>query len=99
MLTRRAFLAAAVAGTSAAFWTKGAIASAADAPAAANGPTGFALSVQPTRVFKRSSDQNRLRMEYWLFNLLLRAPTQEQAALESLVVECLSRGQVVRSTA
>jgi hypothetical protein len=43
-----------------------------------DGATGMELSVQPTRVFKRSSDQNRLRTEYWLFNLMLRAPMQDK---------------------
>jgi hypothetical protein len=99
MLTRRTFLAAAVAGTTTAWWPKGAMASLADvAEIPGKGPGDLELSVRPTRVFKRTSDQNRLRMEYWLFNLFLRSPSQDKPVPASLVVDCLARGHVVRTT-
>ena len=99
MISRRTFLAAAVAGTTTALWAKGADASSATTPTTSiDAPTGLELSVQPTRVFKRASDQNRLRTEYWLFNLMLRSPSQDKPGLASLVVDGLSQGQVVRTT-
>jgi hypothetical protein len=98
MPSRRNFLVAAAAGT-AAFCAKGAAtASATRALGAAAGADGVVLSVQPGRVFKRSSDRNALRAQHWLFNLLLRSPTQAAPALDSLVVTCRSRGQVRRTT-
>ena len=100
MPSRRMFLvaAAAAAGTTA-LWAKSARALPdASTNTSGDGTTGLELSVQPTRVFKRTSDQNRLRTEYWLFNLMLRAPTQVKPELASLVVNCLSQGQVVRTT-
>ena len=98
MLTRRTFLAAAVAGTTTAWWPKGAMASLAVAENPGTGPGVLELLVQPTRVFKRTSDQNRLRTEYWLFNLMLRSPSQDKPELASLIVNGLSQGQVVRTT-
>ena len=100
MPTRRNFLGAAAAGT-AGFWAKGAAAvpSATTAQAAsAAGAHGLALSVQPGRVFKRGSDRNALRTEQWLFNLLIRSPSQGAPAVESLVVTCRSGQQVRRTT-
>jgi len=98
MPSRRTFLAAAAAGTSA-LWTAGSRAlPRATAQTSSQDAAGTELSVQPGRVFKRMSDQNRLRTEYWLFNLMLHAPSQAKLELASLVVACLSRGQVVRTT-
>ena len=99
MPSRRMFLAAAAAAGTTALWAKSARAlPGATANATGDGATGLELLVQPTRVFKRTSDQNRLRTEYWLFNLMLRAPTQVKPELASLVVNGLSQGQVVRTT-
>ena len=99
MVSRRTFLAAAIAGTATAFLTRGAHARSAAVPRTSVGAANsLELSVQPTRVFKRTSDQNRLRVEYWLFNLVLRSPSQDKPVLRSLAVEGLSNGQVVRST-
>lgn len=100
MPSRRNFLAATAAGT-AALWARGGAAAplakvAQDAPA--SGAAGLALSVQPGRVFKRGTDRNALRAEHWLFNLLLRSPTQGAPAFESLVVTCRSGEQVRRTT-
>lgn len=63
-------------------------------------PAGSAveLSVRPGRVFKRSSDQNRLRQEYWLFTLVLLSPEPRKRAIEQLLVRYESDGEVRRIT-
>jgi murein DD-endopeptidase MepM/ murein hydrolase activator NlpD len=100
MTSRRRFLTVAAAGGTA-LWVDGAGA-VASAPThgvmSANAAVGFTLSVQPVRVFKRTSDQNKLRTEHWLFNLLLRSSQVDRPALSSLVVTCASGGDVLRTT-
>lgn len=59
---------------------------------------GLVLSLQPGRVFKRASDRNALRTEYWLFNLVLLSASKETPAFDSLVVRCRSGDDVRRTT-
>jgi hypothetical protein len=70
----------------------------APAPSDAAADTGLALSLQPGRVFKRTSDRNALRSEHWLFNLVLVSPSKATPSFDSLQVRCLSGDQLRRTT-
>lgn len=100
MSSRRNFLSAAAASATL-LWARGGGAAPtprapADVPPVDRG--AFTLSVQPGRVFKRSADRNALRLEYWLFNLVLQSPARDKPMLDSLVVTCLSGDEVRRTT-
>jgi hypothetical protein len=102
MTTRRNFLAAAATAAGSIGLGMRTVAAAAvpDATpmATTSGAAGLELSVQPGRVFKRSSDRNALRTDNWLFNLVLLSASDDKPTLDSLVVRCLSGGEVRRTT-
>ncbi len=99
MINRRQFLAAGAACITAAFAESGRAAKPGDpvAPLADAG-AGFELAVQPGRIYKRTSDQNRLRHDYWLFTLVLLSAQPRKPNVESLTVSYLSRGATRRTT-
>lgn len=102
MATRRNFLVAGAAAAGSIVLGRRAVA-AATLPAATPGVTpsgaaGLELSAQPGRVFKRSSDRNALRTDNWLFNLVLLSTSENAPTVDSLVVRCLSGGEVRRTT-
>ena len=101
MINRRKFLAAGTACAATAFagTTRAAEAVGHGAPAAiAAADTDFELSVQPGRVFKRTSDQNRLRHEYLVFTLVLLSEQPRKPAMESLALNYLAHGEIRRTT-
>jgi hypothetical protein len=99
MINRRQFLAAGTACIAAAF-AESARAAKQDGPVAplADAGAGFELTIQPGRIYKRTSDQNRLRHDHWLFTLLLLSTQPRKPNVESLTVSYLSRG-ATRQTA
>jgi len=71
----------------------------ADAGAATHeGDADLELVVQPGRVYRRASDQDRLRQDAWLFTLVLRSAQAYKPVIEEFVVTALSQGQVRRVT-
>lgn len=101
MINRRQFLAAGGAGMAVGLAGAGrATGSAAKAPPDefARGAAALELSVQPTRVYKRGPDQDRLRQEYWLFTLVLLSAHASKPRVDSLSVDYLAQGELRRST-
>lgn len=98
MINRRQFLVAGVAGASGlATLQVGAGPQATEMPVAA-GAAGLELSILPGRVYKRGSDRNRLRLDQWLFFLVLQSPQPKKPAFESLVVRYTAGGKTVQET-
>lgn len=97
MIDRRNFLAAGVA-TVAAGLAPGS-APAVPAPAGSSvrpAPAGFVLRTLPGNIYKRSADRNRLRLDQWLFFLVLFAPEARKPAIRRLVANGTAGGRTVQ---